>query len=1013
MFGITNAQQGNHLVVQGYMEHLDTRVEPYEEALKKTVYYDIDFNKPEIDINKIKSKRIIYTNKTDSLNSIFNVMSGKFSPGYTTISNYKGDLLAFTYNNILYNSSGDSIDYISQYCGRKGILPVVGLSDTFTIYYIGTSNEFNAITFEYQFYKKHVEWNPPYENDSFFLFELNYIGNKRISKKRVKGFSQFGNPSLLQSNLIYICTPSKEKKIQFVWDSYLIDINISNDYEIKKIKLINDKPNNRNFKEYRIWDDYIILGQTVPTLVASPSGRWTVYNWVYFYGDNTDTKLRFNVSRVFLIDNKFLGEYKEIFSDSSNYDEGEISVWGNAVFTNKDSTFLIPKTKLIFNGQGNNVILIELKRGIIEVKISHTKIQYQHYKVFLKNTYTMSTSRSVLKDIILAPDGKNYAFVKRYVNSESAMGSNIIYRQFEIAELTKIDSYFTITKPINVITGVGLNNKAQIRGDVDEEIYFPATPIPYHYINFTNKSICNDLTHEFTNETDTNWFDHFMWFWGDGDSTASHKSQPIVRHQYPKPGKYRVNLKSITAHGGWVWYSDSVEVLPEPIAKYQTKNTVGCQWIAVRFNDSSVLQKKNHTWYWDFGDGNDTIMQSSNGIMPSQKRIEHTYSTSGKFNVQLRITDGRCTDTFSTTQNIDILPAPRPGISIDKTTGCTPLEVRFARTYSDQTDSTIYHFKPAMNPKNRFNGSQNTALISKSGPYILHQKLYGPSGCVTEDSVSLQITQGILPNTKPHLKRSTVVNNRTVLTEWNPVPHAKDYQVYRNGQPHAVATDTQFVDRLNRDIDRTYIYEIIAKDSCGNLASEKSNIGKPIFLQVKQIEPASKSEFATALLTWTPYEDWSNSGGVENYSIFGNYAIESQSWQLLKNQTDTQLHDPDFIAPPNYEKCYRINSKSLDGRYQTQSNVACLDFPATLFAPNSFTPNGDGLNDAFEIFNYGFDRFTMTIYNSWGQKVFDQNGPTATWHPSKDIPQGVYVYQIKAVRNEKEFNFSGTVSLLR
>jgi len=55
----------------------------------------------------------------------------------------------------------------------------------------------------------------------------------------------------------------------------------------------------------------------------------------------------------------------------------------------------------------------------------------------------------------------------------------------------------------------------------------------------------------------------------------------------------------------------------------------------------------------------------------------------------------------------------------------------------------------------------------------------------------------------------------------------------------------------------------------------------------------------------------------------------------------------------------------------------------------------------------------MTIYNSWGQKIFDQTGPTATWNPSKDIPQGVYIYQIKAVRNEKEFNFSGTVSLLR
>ena len=69
LLGITHAQQGNHLVVQGYMEHLDTRVEPYEEALKKTVYYDIDFNKPEIDINKIKSKGIIYSNGSEKQDS--------------------------------------------------------------------------------------------------------------------------------------------------------------------------------------------------------------------------------------------------------------------------------------------------------------------------------------------------------------------------------------------------------------------------------------------------------------------------------------------------------------------------------------------------------------------------------------------------------------------------------------------------------------------------------------------------------------------------------------------------------------------------------------------------------------------------------------------------------------------------------------------------------------------------------------------------------------------------------
>ena len=54
------AQQSNHLVVQAYDELLNTQFETYSQALRKTVYYDIDFNYPEIKINKVNSKRITY-----------------------------------------------------------------------------------------------------------------------------------------------------------------------------------------------------------------------------------------------------------------------------------------------------------------------------------------------------------------------------------------------------------------------------------------------------------------------------------------------------------------------------------------------------------------------------------------------------------------------------------------------------------------------------------------------------------------------------------------------------------------------------------------------------------------------------------------------------------------------------------------------------------------------------------------------------------------------------------------
>ncbi|MES2130879.1 MAG: gliding motility-associated C-terminal domain-containing protein, partial [Bacteroidota bacterium] len=54
----------------------------------------------------------------------------------------------------------------------------------------------------------------------------------------------------------------------------------------------------------------------------------------------------------------------------------------------------------------------------------------------------------------------------------------------------------------------------------------------------------------------------------------------------------------------------------------------------------------------------------------------------------------------------------------------------------------------------------------------------------------------------------------------------------------------------------------------------------------------------------------------------------------------------------------------------------CLPSPpipvveGTLFVPNSFTPNNDGLNDRFEIKAYNISEYKMIIYNRWGEAIF-------------------------------------------
>lgn len=989
------AQQSNHWVVQGYTEYRNPQ---FDTSVGFKTYYDVDLNSPKFKVSKIQSRRIL--NDTN----IHNPQS-KISPGYQTISNSKGSLLGFTFNNILHNKNGDSIDYISQYGGIYGIVCSTGNTDTFILYYIQSKTEFDAYSFENRFNRNHGLPFEVYKPDSFFLMESTYVGSTRLSKKIINGFKQFDSPSSLQSNLSLFTDQKKEKRIQFVWNQNIYDVNISKNYQTTSRQIIRANIQDRY---YPVWLDVEYGQYTANRLVTSPSGRWSVLTWTIAIKENR-VVYKYSKSKVFLIDNENLTNTKEIFQDSAIYITDKFTFWKNPVFTKEDSVFLIQK--IVTNkGEANYIS----EKSIIEIKIANSIWNYRSFNIDIdKSIYANPDvyykSMTSLKDFTLAPNGNIFVFVTETVFSGNQIDPDS--RKFYIAKLNKDNGNYGIVNPVIIFEG--FTKYRYYDYDIYDQVFFPQTPGAYHKIEFKANSLCYNFLEEVVNLSDTSWFCQFEWFWGDGNSSKTDKLNLKTTHRYKYPGKFEVLLKATTPDGGWVWYSDSIEVLPEPIAKYHTKNTVGCQWIAVEFSDSSILEKKSHTWKWDFGDGNDTTLTSPGNIMPKNKSIKHTYTTSGKFNVQLQVSDGRCTDTFNAIQNISILPAPRPGIAIDKTSGCTPLEVQFGRTYSDPTDSTIYRFKPVIVPTNHFDQAINKARLTQSGKYLLLQKLYGPSGCITKDSIALNITQGIEDGLKPFMKRSTVVNNANILTEWQTVPAAKNYQLYRNGMPLAVVNDTFYLDALSQEIDQSYRYQIQPIDSCDKTVAQRSNVGKTIFLKVVEQAQVSVNEFPSALLTWTPYEDWSLSGGVQNYVCVGNLDKETTNWQLLTNQVDTQFNDKQFIERSKFEKCYRIQARSADGRFVTESNTACLGYTATLFAPNAFTPNGDGLNDAFEIFNYGFDRFTLSIYDRWGQKIYEASSSEAIWKPASDIPAGVYVYQVKAYKQDKEYGFSSTVTLLR
>lgn len=87
--------------------------------------------------------------------------------------------------------------------------------------------------------------------------------------------------------------------------------------------------------------------------------------------------------------------------------------------------------------------------------------------------------------------------------------------------------------------------------------------------------------------------------------------------------------------------------------------------------------------------------------------------------------------------------------------------------------------------------------------------------------------------------------------------------------------------------------------------------------------------------------------------------------------------------------------------------------------PNAFSPNGDGINDVYKA-KEGWQslvEFKATIYNRWGQKLFEWTNPDDGWdgtYNGKDVKQGVYFVVVKAKGSDgRRYNIRRDVNLLR
>jgi gliding motility-associated-like protein len=129
------------------------------------------------------------------------------------------------------------------------------------------------------------------------------------------------------------------------------------------------------------------------------------------------------------------------------------------------------------------------------------------------------------------------------------------------------------------------------------------------------------------------------------------------------------------------------------------------------------------------------------------------------------------------------------------------------------------------------------------------------------------------------------------------------------------------------------------------------------------------------------------------------------------------LDDPNKLNPiatPPKDMTYTLNAVSNLGCTSSSDAVFIKVYPEVLI-PNTFTPNGDGINDTWNIpAASAFPSPVIKITNRYGQLVYQSTGTFKPWDGKmngKDLPPAVYYYSVYL--NEDFKTYSGWVMLMR
>ena len=137
--------------------------------------------------------------------------------------------------------------------------------------------------------------------------------------------------------------------------------------------------------------------------------------------------------------------------------------------------------------------------------------------------------------------------------------------------------------------------------------------------------------------------------------------------------------------------------------------------------------------------------------------------------------------------------------------------------------------------------------------------------------------------------------------------------------------------------------------------------------------------------------------------VFTNYLWQDGSEASNYNVTSPGIY---YVKVTNVQGC--------TGSDTLKVNLDC----SKIYFPSAFTPNDDSKNDVFGPFGnlLGITKYTMSVYNRFGQLIFKSNNPYMKWDGAfkgTKLITGTFVWMAEYEYNGKQKFTKGTITIVR